>query len=711
LFELFDDIKQHPIFRILVPFVLGIVIALWIKPVIDNFLVWMSIIVYVLMLFIVFSFTAKQYRINWIFGLFVHLGFFWMGFLLTSQYMGGVNNSSLENAEGELVGVVVSEPEIKEKTIKVKVDIEAYRIKNNWYGTQANMLLYLEKNQDATQLKLGDKIVFSPELTQYQNSGNPEEFDYEKYMWHQLIAYSDYINSTEWMKIGQSRTNRFAIYASKIRNGLVNIYRKSGLCGDELAVASALTLGTKSNLSDSVRQSYSISGGMHVLAVSGLHVGIVFLVINSLLAFFKKRKFLIIKTVLIVCTIWFFAFITGFSPSVTRAALMFSFFAFSKLMKKNPGFLNILSASALISLIINPFAITEIGFQLSYAAVGAIVFFHPYIYGLIYIKNRQLDKVWSLIAVSLAAQIGTAPFGLFYFNQFSNYFLLTNLLLIPLVSIAIYLAMLLIIVSPIAVLSKAVGFVFSFVIKIMNGGVSFIEQLPLSSSEIYINLFQFIVLLSVVVLLMLFLEYRKSNLFLWSLTCVALFLGSSLLNKFQQSNQRNVVVYNIKNTAAINLIDGTDNLLISNLESNLVEDNSQVFKKFWLSRGLDEEKRLYMEQMTSENILQNIIRVDNPHIFVKNGFIGFYNIRIAIVGEDILLPVASSIKIPVDVLIVTGARGKNADFIKQHFTFKYLVIDSSVATNIANSIEEKLSFADGKIYNVQNLGAFLLSDF
>ena len=641
-------------------------------------------------------------------GVLFNIAFLYIGFLLTTQRL-ETSQIQLNKDAGELIGLVDSEPVINDKSVKLKVSLEAYRLHSDWYESSGNIILYLERDQNSEILIPGDRIIFSPDLEQYKNAGNPEEFDYQKYLWHHFIQYTDYVKSNEWSLVYQAKDQHLLRISTGIRNRLISIYKKNGLTGDELAVASALTLGNKLSLSDKIRKSYSVSGGMHVLAVSGLHVGIVFFVISSLLFFIRSRKYLWIKTILIVLFIWFYAFITGFSPSVTRATLMFSLFAFGKLMKQNPGFLNILSASALINLVINPLAITEIGFQLSYAAVASIVFFYPRIYSLVYVENKYLDKIWSLIVVSIAAQLGTMPITIFYFHQFSNYFLLTNLLLIPLVSIAIYLAIALLLIASIPFLAHIVGFAFKFTIQIMNKGISLIENLPFSSSVAYISEFQFVILLVFVFSIVMFLEYKRNQWLFTSLTVLLLFFINTLIVGIKHDKQVNFLVYNVRNTSAINFIDGRDNLLVTSLNNKSENQHKYACENYWLKKGLSKEKILYIEDMQAQNLLQTITSIDNPHIFSKFGFIGFYKLKVAIANRNIYLPQNPLNPISVDYLIVSGYYGMSAERIINLFICNKVIIDSSVSKSIAKEISTKLQAEGYSVYNVHESGAFLLS--
>ncbi|NJO90405.1 MAG: ComEC/Rec2 family competence protein, partial [Chloroflexia bacterium] len=246
--------------------------------------------------------------------------------------------------------------------------------------------------------------------------------------------------------------------AYDLRSSILSVYQSSGIQGDEFAILAALTLGVKDYLSDEIVEAYSDSGAMHVLAVSGLHVGILMAMLNMIFSFFwKRKKLLVLKSIIILVFLWLFALITGLAPSVTRSALMFSFFILSKNSGKRPSSYNSLAAAAFIILLFNPNALFHVGFQLSFLAVISILLFQQKLYRTIDIKNKYLDYFWQLTTVSLAAQIGTTPISIFYFHQFPIYALLTNIIVIPAAAIILNAVILLLIANFYAPLAKIIA--------------------------------------------------------------------------------------------------------------------------------------------------------------------------------------------------------------------------------------------------------------
>src|SRR5690606_20870391 len=259
-----------------------------------------------------------------------------------------------------------------------------------------------------------DIISFEPILKDVPPPKNPNEFDFKRYLSYHLIHQQAYLKSTNWKLIQKAENSSLIATAHQIRKNLIDKLNELGVKDEQLAVASALILGYKNDIDAQLQSAYSSAGAMHVLAVSGLHVGVIFILLNFIFGFLDKWKWgVYFKGVLIIICLWIYALITGLSPSVMRGATMFSFLVAAKTTKSNHVFFNTMAASALFLLIINPYLLMEVGFQLSYLAVIGIVVIHPYIYHLLYVKHWFLDKIWNITAVSIAAQIATFPLGLY----------------------------------------------------------------------------------------------------------------------------------------------------------------------------------------------------------------------------------------------------------------------------------------------------------
>jgi competence protein ComEC len=471
-------------------------------------------------------------------------------------------------------------------------------------------------------------------------------------------------------------------------------------------------LGYQDSLSDELRHAYASSGAMHILAVSGLHVGIIYGIIVFLLSFIKSEKLKIPKVVLTIVLIWFYAALTGLSPSVGRAALMFTIIAAGKLQKHNAGSLNAIAASAFILLLINPLNIVNLGFQLSYMAVIGIVLLYDSIYKIFVFKRKIADNIWSLTAVSVAAQIVTAPLGLFYFHQFSNYFLLTNYLLIPVSTIAIWLIILVFAFSWLDFAGMFLAKILSWVVKAMNYITTGIESLPFSvSSDIYISFPQLILLyISIIFISVYFFSSVKVKHLFIGLSALVVFFGISLIQTIETKKQDYFIVYNINKTTSINIIDGHDNLMFANLDSLDKNDITFSAKNNWLKKGLEQEKYINLSS-GRESLLSNAAAINKADVFYKKKFIAFKGIKIFVLDDSFkpLITDEKFKKLKLDYIVLSNSPFIKLEEISQYFEFDKLIFDSSNTNRAIEKWLDENKTLGFSIYNVGEDGAFVVN--
>jgi len=324
-------------------------------------------------------------------------------------------------------------------------------------------------------------------------------------------------------------------------------------------------LGQQDELDSETRDSFASAGVMHVLAVSGLHLGIIMLILTFVLKPIKKVRYgKQGYLVLILLIIWFFAFFTGLSPSVFRAAVMFSFIIVGMEMQRETSIYQSLMVSAFILIICDPYIIFQIGFQLSYLAVLSIVYIQPKIYKLIYIPNRWLDKTWQILAVSLAAQIGTFPLSIYYFHQFPNYFLLSNVLIIPLTFIVLMVALVYVITIWIPILSEMMLWILDFCLSLMNGVVGFIDQLAFSSTKgLYLTLVDLLILYLALWFIIRAFVKKSGRILIMGMLTILSFVSLQLYEMKELSGSNEIVFYSTSKGVAVDIWYGRQNVFIA----------------------------------------------------------------------------------------------------------------------------------------------------
>lgn len=310
--------------------------------------------------------------------------------------------------------------------------------------------------------------------------------------------------------------------ALNIRETLISTY-KTYTSEDNEGIISAITLGKKDGIDRHTKKMFSMSGGSHVLAVSGLHVGIIYVILlwfASLLP--KKRVITTLSHIITIACLWFYAYICGLPASVVRSALMFNLISVAVIIERRNVSLNAVFTSAFIMLIYKPLYLFDIGFQLSYTAVISILLFYPKFFALIKLQNKMLSTAWSMICVSASAQIGTLPLTIYYFHQIPTYSLITNFLVIPAAFLIIYLAAIMLIVSPLPYLAELAGKAVDTVTGALRAGVEYIVNLPFSVIDgLYVNIWMVIGLFSIIMTFHAFIETRKTGFLITSLTIIA----------------------------------------------------------------------------------------------------------------------------------------------------------------------------------------------
>jgi competence protein ComEC len=455
-----------PLLRMLIPLLLGLAIDIARIPYSVLLLLYVSLL-------IVARFSLlHSFRFRWLFGFLLSVFLFFVAAQLQEQQSLLKRDCFFTNhllPDSRLRVLLVEEPKQSVKSQRLLVEV----LQLDTVSTCGRLLLYAAKEEE---FFLGDELLvqlIAKEIPAPRASG---DFDFKAYMSKREVFHHAYLSEGSWRKIGEKESlSRIAL---KWRAQLAQLLSENGLKGREYAAALALLLGEKQYLDQADRQLFSAAGVVHVLAVSGLHVGIIYLMLQSLLRMLSIARFKGLTSVISLTVLWSYALLTALSPSVLRATTMFSFIIVGQYLKREGTFFNTLSASAIVLLLIDPQLIHEVSFQLSYLAVAGIVYLYPRLYPLFRFKKVLLDKAWSLMLVSLSAQLATFPLSVYYFQQFPVYFLLANLLVLPLVSVVIPLGFAYLLLSWSAFLSEAIMTILQYVLSLLWKSVRFVEGLP-----------------------------------------------------------------------------------------------------------------------------------------------------------------------------------------------------------------------------------------
>jgi competence protein ComEC len=547
-----QQLREIPFLKFLIPFIAGIMIGYYS---IQSGLSERYMFFYGCSLFfiLIYLFTHNKTYRKWN-ALLVHLLFLSAGFLIEINHYQLLNKDHFSKHTSSYFLISVYEPPV------IKKDFIRFpaRVIQNEKGERLSgkLLMYISKDPVSEKLKYGDQILIRTNYNEVSRAGNPGEFDYKKFLADKNIFHQQFVKKNEWVFTGNNSGKRILIFSTSAATYLVKVFRENIKNDEVFNVVSTLVLGYRADLSPEVVSSYANTGTLHILSVSGLHVGIIYIVLNFVLSFLDKRKSTLnLKTLILIFLVWLYAFISGLSPSVCRSAMMISFMISAKSFNRSTNIYNIICASAFLLLIYDPAFLFDIGFLLSYIAVLSIIYFQPKIYHLVVIENKWIDKIWLLTSVSMAAQVGTFPLSLYFFHQFPNYFLIANLLAIPLATVILYLGILLLIVGTIPVINSFVSILLSYTVQLMNTILHQIELLPFAYiNRVWISFYDMILMYALLLLLISFFVFRYKNAFKYSLF-VLIFLSAEYLYHtiFIISQKRLLVLNNPKNIVVVGL--------------------------------------------------------------------------------------------------------------------------------------------------------------
>ena len=550
---------KYPFVRITVFFIIGIIVGLvWTIPVQSTtVLLAISILVFI----IIRQFKSQLFlKYNYLIGLMISLIFCFLGIFSIWLADKKKENGNLYHYSGITTykAEVIAPPEVLERSIKVKLKVLAAK-DSTWRKASGIILGYFAK-PSALSLTSGDVLLIEGAPDPIEGPKNPYEFNYRRYLSNNTIYHSDWVSADDWIVLDNRDKPSIKNLSNSIRHHLEEIMSSSIKDSSSLAVLKALVLGDRDNLDPEILTIYANAGVIHVLAVSGLHVGIIYIILTILLKPLRGRMVHSdwLMAVLIVITLWLYAFITGLSPSVLRAVTMFSILAIGQQLKRQASVFNSLALSAFILLWVNPYIITKVGFQLSYLAVIGIILLYPKIEKLFSPRNKFLKAIWQLLVVSVSAQIATAPLAAYYFHQLPTYFMISNLLVIPIVTVLVWGGVVFLAIGSISeFMANILGELLSLLILIMNKGLSLMSFLPMSTvKEISIDIVEVLLLYFLIGLVIAAIYRGFSNQFKVSIPMVIILLLSCTLYRTSYHYSKDeIVFYSVDNSWAIDFID------------------------------------------------------------------------------------------------------------------------------------------------------------
>ncbi len=678
-----------PAVRLLFPFIAGITLCIEAPAGIHSLLIAACVLVAAVSVIIyvnVISSAVRVYKWRYVSGIAISLAMITLGYLVTFFNTDTNDPHHIANAEAAFIqkkasyiGVITDPVVIRDKTVSALIQLQRATGSDSSIYMEGKVMASIMKDSSSQTLQYGDKIVFAAVVTPYEDVKNPDQFDYKNYQSLHHIYHRVYLRYGDWKLAGRDHGNVLLAKIYELRSYLLSLIKQTVKGPNELAVATAIMLGYRDYINDEIMQAYTGSGVLHVLSVSGLHVAVLYYVLNLLLGWMDRRRRLqIIKGAMVIVIMLFYAGLTGLSPPVLRSVWMFTLITIAGLLDRDVSMYNVLAVSCLVLLIWDPYFIADVGFQLSYIAVVGIVYLYPLFHKILpapsftfrkpfILAGRILaysyDFVWGMICVSVAAQIATFPVSLYYFHNFPNLFILSNLLVIPLSNFVLISGMAMFAIGWCHWLLTYVGWIFDHLLIALNAIVFWVDGLPLALTRgMVVSMFEMIIFYCVILLFCWFAADRRAKVLLTTLFFL-LVLGTAFsIGSIRKDQVKKLMVYHVSSKKAIAFI--TQRQVYYDFDTAISNNETQMrytVRDHWIHCGVEREQSIDSAKFASQ--------LPYGRLYTINGK------RIAVIDQQ--LAADNKAKLKADVVILSGNVRNAIEDIQSVLDFRELVFDTS----------------------------------
>ncbi len=690
---------EIPFVRLLAPLILGILAAYYYSDatLYECSLPLVGISSMLLLLSLLGYKKYNIYRYRWFPGAVLHIIILAAGYYLSLRTSQLFNKDHFRFADAQVfMATIITEPIISNEIVRFQAGISRYSGSGKIEKRSGKILLAVQADaEDPPEFRYGDVLLIPAVYDSIDPPFNPAEFNYRAYLSDRQIYHQAFLQQHQVHRLHKGRVKGIISYALELRRKLVGKFHQHIPDKDAAAFASTLILGYRAELSREIINAYSRTGTMHVLSVSGMHVGIVFLVLNFLMKFMSKTQAMrLLRAVLIISTIWFYAMLTGFSAPASRSAVMLSFIVLGKAINRNQNTYNLIAVSAFFLLLYNPFYLMDVGFQLSYLAVAGLVYFQPKIYQCLHLENRIADWVWAYCALSLAAQLATFPISIYYFHQFPVYFLLSNLVIVVPVALMMY-AGILLMISPFDGSFYYLGQGLYYLISYTNDILFYIESLPWSSIRgIWIDQIQYMLLCLLMLGLVLRVSLVKAVLLPVSFILIVFCLTTAYVS-IKNYQRKEIIFFNLKNHTAFASLNNGHSLVVSDLQpADKLMDFSVI--PALQSRGSVETEFFDMQQSFAKEMA-----------YSSGNFYGLAGYRILRWDRNFdKMDFGGTIR--VDALLISGNPQVTIPDLIKTVEFNILIIDANNPVYKAQRWESEAREAGVPLYTLKKNQAYIV---
>lgn len=607
---------RNPMLRLAIPFMTGIAVA-WLCAV----PLWLFLSFTVLSVLLLLAGMARRAPAT-LFGVAAMLAMFSLG-AMAMNIDKQKDSARWSGEKGRFEALLLEVPKLGERTAKTLAMVQRIgRDSVPDMRREGLVYIYFANSVEAQQLQVGERVCFESKVQPPRNAGNPAEFDVENYYAVKGVTGSVYLPIDGWYSTGVCEPT-LAMKFLLLREKIVSLFSSLGFDGNELSVLSALTVGEKRDLSQDIKELYAAVGASHILAISGLHVGIFYMIITLLFSFGGNRgAMMLLREGIAILLLWMFAAVAGFTPSVLRAAIIFTMLAIGKCLRRDNSSVNTLAFTAIAMLLCSPRYLFDVGFQLSFASVLSILLLAPCLQRWLRADNygRFYGYVAGIVSISVAAQAGTFPFVWYYFGTFPLYFLLTNLLVVPAAFVIMLLSLLLLL--PLSPLQCVVAWLLQHLIGGMNASLNFISEMPGASLELpYVGLWG---VAFVTLLILLFLHgvaCRRPLFYVGSPIVMLLFALGVFVAKENKTEEPYMLFFNSDKCPVAQFVKSSEESYIVSSLSSLDVELDYVSEPYWRREGID------TPQWLSDGFSGTTIRF-------KNNMAEFCGRRMMVLADD-----------------------------------------------------------------------------
>ena len=688
--------KQAPFIRIIIPLIIGICIQ-WYLPfsiVIIIALLTISFagfyLFYLLPIQLRYKFQFVQSSLLYFLVIALAMLLTWNNDYKNNHYWYGKNYN-----KGDFLLARIDEP-LSEKlhSFKAIVFVKAIVNDKKIIPAKGKLLVFFKKNKSQPNLHYGDLILINKIPEAIKNSGNPGAFDNKRYQHFQQIYDQVFLTDSEYVSLNQHSFNHLNKFIYSLQIFTIEGLRRYIKNDDEtLGIAEALLIGYKNDLDKDLVQAYSNTGVVHIIAISGLHLGLIYMVLLWLfdrIPFIKRFK--IFKSISIISCLWIFSLLTGASASVLRSAVMFTCIIIGKTIKRQSSIYNSLAASAFILLCYNPYFLWDVGFQLSYLAIIGIISLQKPIHQLLYFETYLLKKIWEMSSITIAAQIITFPICLYYFHQFPNVFLISNLIAVPLSTVILFSEIILICFSWIPFLGIYLGKFIEVSIWLMNYLIICFNKIPFAiCKNIYANLFSTYVLYALVICILCWLILENKKFIKYAFVFSILFTSIHAIASIHLTQQKKIIVYNAPRKQAIDLAYKNEYYFCGDSDLNNPISTKNI---------LLQPSRSYFQLSKPVN--------DLPALTQNQYLWQFYGKRFFILDTNLVFPSLTT-KLQVDFLIVSKNPKMKIIDAAQFMDTKLVIFEASNSLWKIEKWKKECDALNLPYYSIPEKGAFVFN--